>query len=124
MRTAVLCLCALALSLLAATCEPQVPPTDPTPPDAEPPDEPTRQELCVQVCERYERWGCEKADVCAEFSDVIGDDGSLTCLAKRPCPQDCVQNPGAWPESLRCVLELGTAGPVSCKDIEAACPLP
>jgi len=117
--TAAMCLSSLALALLGATCDPQVPPTDPNPP----PEEPTRLELCTQVCERYDIWGCAKADVCEEFSDAIGEDGSLICLTKRPCPEDCVENPRAWPASLECALEL-VGGPMTCGEIEAACPLP
>lgn len=121
-RTALLGLCALLLALLV-----QCAPLPPMPPQPPPEDGPTRQELCSEVCERYFEWKLDKAVVCERFAEEPDADGNIVCeLYGRAegCVSDCVQTPGAWPENLACVLDLGGAGSVTREVIEGECPLP
>ena len=108
--------------LLAWCCQPT---PEPTRPDV-PPAEPTRRELCAELCVLLEGHACDKFGICAEFDEASGECTRFEDTLAA-CADDCVANPGAYPADLKCASTFMVTGENAdarwCASWEAVCPL-
>lgn len=119
------CWSLFALALALAACSQCQPVPTPTEPDAAPGHEPTRRELCAELCVLLNTHQCDKFGVCAEFDETSGECARFEATVAA-CADDCTEHPGAYPKDLTCPSTFVVTGDGAderwCSSLEDVCP--
>lgn len=114
----------LVFALALAACSRCQPIPAPAEPDSGPGPDPTRRELCGELCVLLESHGCDKFGVCLKF-DEAGECSRFEQTVSA-CADDCTEHPGAYPKDLTCPSTFVVTGDGAderwCSSLEDVCP--